>query len=198
MFSGNQFMFVGSKKTGNYMNHIIPLRGEQTMINRLSKQSKSKSSILFTEQLEIDVLIAGAGPTGSTLASDLLRRGQRVRIVDKAPHAFKGSRAKGVQPRTQEVFEDLGILDEAHNEGGPYPLAGFHFGPIIVPWRMQSQNKKTPDIPYPNILLLSQHRTDAILHRLIERQGLNIEYNTAVEAFEQDDDAVTVTLSSGE
>ncbi|MEJ9314537.1 FAD-dependent monooxygenase [Priestia megaterium] len=168
------------------------------MINIVSNQSKSKSSLHFTEQLDIDVLIAGAGPTGSTLAVDLLRRGLRVRIVDKSPHAFKGSRAKGVQPRTQEVFEDLGILGEAHKEGGPYPLAGIHFGPITVPWRMQSQNKKTPDIPYPNILLLPQHRTDAILHRLLERQGLNIEFDTAVEGFEQDVDGVTVTLSSGE
>jgi 2-polyprenyl-6-methoxyphenol hydroxylase-like FAD-dependent oxidoreductase len=32
----------------------------------------------------IDVLIAGAGPTGSALAIDLVRRGLRVRIVDKA------------------------------------------------------------------------------------------------------------------
>ncbi|MBK5515611.1 FAD-dependent monooxygenase [Bacillus sp. TH11] len=92
------------------------------MINIVPNPSKSKSSFHFTEQLGVDVLIAGAGPTGSTLAADLLRRGLRVRIVDKSPHAFKGSRAKGVQPRTQEVFEDLGILGEAHNEGGPTHL----------------------------------------------------------------------------
>ncbi|MFD1136289.1 FAD-dependent monooxygenase [Paenibacillus urinalis] len=151
-----------------------------------------------TDQHYIDVLIAGAGPTGSTLAADLLRRGLRVRLVDKAAHAFKGSRAKGIQPRTQEVFEDLGVLEEAHNEGGPYPLAGLHIGPITIPWRMQMQSKPTPDIPYPNILLLPQLRTDAILHRLLERQGLCIEFNTSVEDFEQDADGVTVTLSTGE
>ncbi|MZQ84864.1 FAD-binding monooxygenase [Paenibacillus sp. 5J-6] len=149
-------------------------------------------------QQDIDVLIAGAGPTGSTLAADLLRRGLRIRLVDKAPHSFQGSRAKGVQPRTQEVFEDLGILSEAHKQGDSYPLSGLHFGPVTVPWRMQKMSKQTPDVPYPNILLLSQHRTDAILHRLINRQGLSIEFNTAVENFIQDADGVTVTLSSGE
>ncbi|MEK4276409.1 FAD-dependent monooxygenase [Paenibacillus sp. FSL R7-0026] len=147
---------------------------------------------------DIDVLVAGAGPTGSTLTADLLRHGLRVRLVDKAPHAFKGSRAKGIQPRTQEVFEDLGVLSDAHTEGSSYPLAGIHLGPITVPWRMQQRNKTTPDVPYPNILLLAQHRTDAILHRLLERQGLNIEFNNAVDSFEQDADGVTVTLSSGE
>ncbi|MBT2489660.1 FAD-dependent monooxygenase [Streptomyces sp. ISL-96] len=147
---------------------------------------------------DVDVLIAGAGPTGSTLAADLLRRGLRVRLIDKAPHASKGSRAKGVQPRTQEVFEDLGVLHEAHAEGGPYPLAGIHLGPLTAPWKMQQRNRPTPDVPYPNILLLPQHRTDAILHRLLNRLGLPIEYGTALEDFEQDATGVTATLASGE
>src|SRR5882757_9127342 len=90
---------------------------------------------------DIDVLVVGAGPVGSTLAADLLRRGLRVRLIDKAPHAFEGSRAKGVQPRTQEVFGDLGVLREAHAEGGAYPLMGIHIGPITVPWRMQSPHR---------------------------------------------------------
>ncbi|WP_190125639.1 FAD-dependent monooxygenase [Streptomyces inusitatus] len=147
---------------------------------------------------DIDVLIAGAGPVGSTLAADLLRRGLRVRLIDKAPRAFTGSRAKGLQPRTQEVLEDLGVLHEAHAEGGPYPLAGLHLGPLTAPWRMQRRNRRTPDVPYPDILLLPQHRTDAILHRLLGRLGLRVEFGTALEAFEQDAHGVTSTLASGE
>ena len=95
----------------------------------------------MTEKYDIDVLIAGAGPTGSTLAGDLLRRGISVRLVDKAYHSFEGSRAKGVQPRTQEIFEDLGLLKEVHAEGGIYPLMGIHLGPIIVPFRMQNKKR---------------------------------------------------------
>ncbi|MER6220723.1 FAD-dependent monooxygenase [Streptomyces sp. 900105755] len=152
----------------------------------------------MTEAHDVDVLVAGAGPTGSTVAADLLRRGLRVRVVNKAPHAFEGSRAKGIQPRTQEVLEDFGVLHEAHAEGGPYPLAGLHLGPVTAPWKMQQRNKPTPDVPYPNILLLPQHRTDAILHRLLERLGLTVEYGVALEGFEQDADGVTVTLSTGE
>lgn len=150
------------------------------------------------EHHDIDVLIAGAGPTGSTLAADLLRRGLRVRVIDKASHAFTGSRAKGLQPRTQEVLDDLGVLHEAQEEGGPYPLAGLHLGPFTAPWRMQQKNRPTPGVPYPNILLLPQHRTDAILHRLLDRLGLRIEFGTALEHFEQDTDGVTSTLASGE
>jgi 2-polyprenyl-6-methoxyphenol hydroxylase-like FAD-dependent oxidoreductase len=153
---------------------------------------------LMSEHHDIDVLVVGAGPTGSALAADLVRRGVGVRLIDKAPHGFTGSRAKGLQPRTLEVFDDLGVLHVAQKEGGPYPLAGLHLGPVTVPWRMQQRNRRTADVPYPNILLLPQFRTDAILHRLLQRRGLTIEYGVAVETVEQDDDGVTATLSSGE
>jgi len=48
------------------------------------------------------VLIAGAGPTGPTLAVDLARRDARVRIVDRAASHFIGSRGKGLQERSLE------------------------------------------------------------------------------------------------
>lgn len=146
----------------------------------------------------IDVLVAGAGPVGSTLAADLIRRGLSVRLIDKALHAFEGSRAKGLQPRTQEVFEDLGVLDEALAEGGTYPLMGIHLGPLTFPWRMQRHHPATATVPYPNILLLPQSRTDAVLHRLLGRLGLSIEFGTALDGFVQNDDGVTTTLASGE
>lgn len=60
--------------------------------------------------LKTDVLIVGAGAAGLTLAIDLARRGVSFRLVDKAQRCFEGSRGKGIQPRSQEVFEDLGVL----------------------------------------------------------------------------------------
>jgi 2-polyprenyl-6-methoxyphenol hydroxylase-like FAD-dependent oxidoreductase len=46
------------------------------------------------------VLVVGAGPTGLTLGIELARRGVPVRVVDKAPEPFAGSRGKGLQPRS--------------------------------------------------------------------------------------------------
>ena len=56
------------------------------------------------------MIIVGAGPTGLTLACDLTRRGIRCRLIEAAAMPFTGSRAKGLMPRTLEVFDDLGII----------------------------------------------------------------------------------------
>ena len=56
-----------------------------------------------------------------TLAIDLARRGASLRIVEKMERPFSGSRGKGIQPRTQEVFEDIGIIDKIVAAGGLYP-----------------------------------------------------------------------------
>ncbi|MFI9383904.1 FAD-dependent monooxygenase [Kutzneria sp. NPDC052558] len=63
------------------------------------------------------VLVVGAGPTGLTLGLDLARRGVPVRVIDKAPAYFSGSRGKGLQDRSLEVLADLGVRDEMLAEG---------------------------------------------------------------------------------
>jgi 2-polyprenyl-6-methoxyphenol hydroxylase-like FAD-dependent oxidoreductase len=124
----------------------------------------------------LDVLIAGAGPTGTTLAIDLARRGLDVRIIDKATHSFEGSRAKGLQPRTLEVFDDLGALDDVLAGSSDYPRLGIHLGPVTVPWRMFRNRDRTAEVPYPNTRLMPQYRTDSVLHDRLEQLGGKVEY----------------------
>jgi 2-polyprenyl-6-methoxyphenol hydroxylase-like FAD-dependent oxidoreductase len=69
---------------------------------------------------DVEVLVVGAGPAGLALAIDLLRRDVAVRIVSAAPSGFPGSRAKGVQPRTQEVLDDLGVLADVSSHATTY------------------------------------------------------------------------------
>jgi 2-polyprenyl-6-methoxyphenol hydroxylase-like FAD-dependent oxidoreductase len=66
---------------------------------------------------DVDVLVVGAGPTGLTLACDLRRRGLAVRVVERLPMPEVKSRGKGVQPRTLEVFDDLGVVDRVLEAG---------------------------------------------------------------------------------
>jgi 2-polyprenyl-6-methoxyphenol hydroxylase-like FAD-dependent oxidoreductase len=145
---------------------------------------------------QIDVLIVGAGPAGSVLASDLVRRDLEVRLIDQADGAFAGSRAKGIQPRTQEVFEDLGVLDEALAAGGRYPWMAAHVGRLKLSWPMQRSHRPSLAIPYPNILLLPQRETDRILHERLRRQRLRIEFGTTLTGLHQDADGVVATVQT--
>lgn len=145
----------------------------------------------------IDVLIAGAGPTGTALAIDLARRGLDIRVIDKAPHGFTGSRAKGIQPRTLEVLDDLGLLDDILAAGSVYPRLGIHLGPVAVPWRMFRQSEATPDVPYPNTWLIPQHATDRALHARLRELGHDIEFGTELVELSQDGETVTATVAGG-
>src|ERR1044072_8665219 len=119
----------------------------------------------------IDVLVVGAGPSGSALALDLVRRALTVRIVDKAPRPFAGSRAKGLQPRTLEVLEALGALDDVLAEGTPYPKLGIHVGGFTGPWKMYPRSEPTAAVPYPNTWLISQSTTARALHTRLAALG---------------------------
>src|SRR5437868_11318832 len=67
--------------------------------------------------MDIPVLIVGAGPTGLVLALWLTRLGIPVRIIDKVAEPGTTSRALAVQGRTLEYFHQIG-LDEAVIAGG--------------------------------------------------------------------------------
>ncbi|MFI5590629.1 FAD-dependent monooxygenase [Amycolatopsis sp. NPDC051758] len=149
--------------------------------------------------MDTRVLIAGAGPTGLTLAIELARRDVAVRIIDKAETFFMGSRGDGLQPRTLEVFEDLGVLDAVLAAGAaPVPMK-IHLGGEVVGERMMFDPvEPTPSKPYPTGWFLGQSQTEGILRDRLAEFGVRVELNTALTGFEQDADGVTATLSTGE
>ncbi len=66
-----------------------------------------------------DVLIVGAGPTGLTAATLLARYSVDFRVVDKSDAAAKRSKALGVQARTLELWDKLGMAAGAVERGQP-------------------------------------------------------------------------------
>ena len=83
-----------------------------------------------------EVLIVGAGPTGLLLAAELARAGVGARIVDKAPRPVGESRAFGVVARTLEIFDDLGIAEEAIRRGRRLDSMNLYDGgPLTGPLR---------------------------------------------------------------
>ena len=114
--------------------------------------------------VQTDVLIVGAGPAGLVLGCELARRGVRCLLAEKDAGPFAGSRGKGLQPRTQEIFEDLGVLPHVRAHGGLYPpIRANSGGRVVFEGRMDPLSDVTPDVPYPNLWMLPQWRTGEIL-----------------------------------
>jgi 2-polyprenyl-6-methoxyphenol hydroxylase-like FAD-dependent oxidoreductase len=149
--------------------------------------------------MDTDVVVAGAGPTGLTLALDLVRRGVGVRIVDKADRFSVGSRGDGISPRTLEVFEDLGVLDEVISAGMSAPLTRVYAEDQVV-WegRMAEPVAPRPDAPYPNVWFVPQWRTEQILRSQLAAHGVEVTLNAGVAAFEQGPRGVTVAIEDGQ
>lgn len=138
------------------------------------------------ERSDVDVLVCGAGAAGLTLAIELARRGVAVRIVDKIKEPFGGSRGKGIQPRTQEVFEDLGIIDRVVASGGVYPIMReYRDDGSYAEKAMFEPRAPTPDVPYFIPLMIPQCRTEEIMRGRLAELGGQVEYGRALLSFEQ-------------
>ncbi|MFI6625974.1 FAD-dependent monooxygenase [Streptomyces sp. NPDC050528] len=144
------------------------------------------------------VLIVGAGPTGLTLAIELARRGVGVRIVDAAPAPHRESRGKGLQPRTLEVLEDVGITGRALATGTTrLPFRKYFDGARVNDTDPFADARPTPDAPYERGVLIGQWQVEKLLRERLAEFGVAVEGGTEVTGFEQDEDGVTAVLADG-
>jgi len=146
-----------------------------------------------------DVLICGAGAAGLTLAIDLARRGIAFRLIDKIDAPFLGARGKAIQPRSQEVFEDLGIVDRVVAAGGPYPPQRVYRDDGSYQESLMMEHRDpTPDEPYAIAIMVPQFLTEAAMRERLAELGHRPHYGVELEGFEQDGDGVSTHLSSAE
>ena len=143
---------------------------------------------------EPDVLIAGAGPTGLTLACGLLANGIAVRVVDKAFRPAGTSRALGLQPRGIEVVDRLGALSGL-------PDRALEIEQIVV--RINGKQaasvrvgQRTELVTRPG-LVISQAEVEAELRRRVTELGGEIVWGREVAAAKQDSHSVRVNLADG-
>jgi 2-polyprenyl-6-methoxyphenol hydroxylase-like FAD-dependent oxidoreductase len=153
----------------------------------------------FTAQgLIRDVLICGAGAAGLTLAIELARRGLSFRLIDRMDGPFLGSRGKGIQPRTQEVFEDLGILDRVVAAGGLYPpQREYRDDGSYTESDVMAHEDPTPAEPYHLPLMVPQFLTEGVMRERLAELGHRPEFGCELVGLEQDEDGVMARLVSG-
>ncbi|OHV24745.1 FAD-binding protein [Rhizobium sp. RMa-01] len=155
----------------------------------------------MTQNSAVDVLISGAGAAGLTLAIELARRGVSFRLIEKLNDPFRGSRGKGIQPRTQEVFEDLGILDRIVALGGAYPRQReYRDDGSVSESDAVLRAEPTPAEPYHFPLMVPQFLTEGVMRERLLELGHRPDFGCELIGFEQDDTGVTARLQgpSGE
>ncbi len=142
------------------------------------------------QNLDCEVLVVGAGPTGLMAATLLHRSGVRVRIVDDRKEASRESRAFVIQARSLEIFAQLGLVDTllgrgVINSGIDFYVGGKHTGGLNY------DDVPSLDTPYRFVFMLPQSETEAVLIDDVSRQGLEIERGVKVDGLTQDADGVT-------
>jgi 2-polyprenyl-6-methoxyphenol hydroxylase-like FAD-dependent oxidoreductase len=148
----------------------------------------------MTEQT-IPVLVVGAGPTGLTVANELARHGAAVRIIDRDPAPHVTSRALVVMPRTLEIFDDIGVVDEAVEVGNPVSGLTITFKDKKVVFDVEGMLTGPQNYTaYPRLRTLSQHDTERILTESLANRGVQVERGRALTDLTQDGEAATVSL----
>jgi 2-polyprenyl-6-methoxyphenol hydroxylase-like FAD-dependent oxidoreductase len=146
-----------------------------------------------------DVLVVGAGPTGLTLACDLARRGVAVRIIDRNPAFARGSRGKGLSPRTLEVLDDLGVIDQALSSGVTHlPHRRYRGAEVVGEVDPEAGREPTDQVPYPAGLLIPQWRVEQILRERLAELGVEVELGRELTGLDQDADGVTARIGGGD
>ncbi|WP_438754474.1 FAD-dependent oxidoreductase [Pararhizobium sp. O133] len=150
----------------------------------------------MTNDFAADVLICGAGAAGLTLGIELARRGLSFRLVEKMEAPFPGSRGKGIQPRTQEIFEDLGIIDKVVAAGGVYPpLRKYRENGSYSENNPIEESDPTPAEPYHIPLMIPQFLTERIMRERLCELGHMVEFGSQLRKFEQDNGGVLAWIA---
>lgn len=121
----------------------------------------------------VDVLIAGAGPTGLATALQAHAHGASIRVVERRPEAFRPSRAMVVHPRTMENLRLLGVTDALMERADTTPAAELHLGRKVVPVTMQDFDM--PDTAFPHLTLVRQTDVEEVLARALLDRGVDVE-----------------------
>ena len=148
-----------------------------------------------SQKSKTEVLIVGAGPTGLSLACQLLRYGIDFVIIEKNDTVTRFSKALGVHARTLEIYEQLGLAEPAVKKG---TVAGkirlLEKGDVVGEVDLSHIGEGLS--PYPYMLVLEQSENERLLYEFIKSRGRDVMWECELNSFTQDANGVTAQVTN--
>ncbi len=149
------------------------------------------------EIIKTDIVIVGGGPTGLSLACQLTRYGVDFVVIEKNEGVTKFSKALGVQARTLEIYEQLGLAERAVERGEISDRAQLLAnGKVRGEMRIGEIGQGMS--PYPYLLFLEQSKNEELLYEYLRGHGRDVLWQTELESFSQDREGVTARIKTAD
>ena len=139
------------------------------------------------------MIIVGAGPTGLSLACQLIRYGIDFVVVEKNEGVTPFSKALGVHARTLEIYEQLGLSKPALERG---TIAGkvrlLEAGEIIGELDLSNIGEGMSAFPF--MLVLEQSENERLLYDHLQKHGGDVCWQTELQQLSQSQSGVVATV----
>jgi 2-polyprenyl-6-methoxyphenol hydroxylase-like FAD-dependent oxidoreductase len=158
---------------------------------------------------QVQVLIAGGGPVGMTLARDLARRDVSCMLIERNPGTTRHPKMDITNVRSMELFRRLALAEELRTVGVPessnfdvswitslsgHELHRFRY-PSVTEWRRMIHDVNDGSMPAEPPMRVSQVEIEPVLQRSIQAEPrIDARWGVTFDDLAQDAEGVTATL----
>lgn len=147
----------------------------------------------MTTPIKTDVIIVGAGPTGLSLAVQLVRYGIDFVIFDKKTGVTDLSKALVVHARSLEIYEQVGLAQTAVSQGEQVQKGNIMQGGEIEAC-IDFSDFGGQLSPFPFMLVFEQSKNEQLLYDYLHQKGVTVRWQTELVNLSQSDRGVSAVV----